>query len=169
MQVTATDGNGVTATKTVTITVSNAPSLTLSTPIDGALVNGTLPIQGTFATDKQGATVSLSVTLGDLPVLSTSQSPFSASFSLAGVTPGSYTLTATATDSTGQPTVVSRQVTVTSSASLVYTPIATLGEGAVIRAAGGSHVVYMDAAQTTFHRLNGGTDTILAAAPVTAL
>ena len=166
VQVTAADGNGVTATKTVTITVSNAPSLTVSTPIDGALVNGTLPIQGTFATDKQGATVSLSVTLGDLPVLSTNQSPFSASFSLAGVTPGSYTLTATATDSTGQPTVVSRQVTVTSSASLLYTPIATLGAGASILAAGGSHVVYVDASRTTFHLLNGGADTTLPLGPI---
>jgi hypothetical protein len=168
VQVTATDGNGVTATKTVTITVSNAPSLTVSTPIDGALVNGTLPIQGTFATDKQGATVSLSVTLGDLPVLSTNQSPFSASFSLAGVTPGSYTLTATATDSTGQPTVVSRQVTITSSASLVYTPIATLGAGAIIMAVGGSHVMYMDASRTTFHLLNGSTDTALPLPPITS-
>jgi len=160
VQVTATDGNGDTVTKTVTITISNAPALTVSSPIDGALANGTLPIQGTFATDKHGVTVSLSVTLGDLPVLSTNQSPFAASFSLAGVTPGSYTLTATATDSTGQSTVVSHQVTVTSSPSLVYTPIATLGSGASIAAMGGAHVLYGDSSGT-FHLLNGSTNTIL--------
>jgi hypothetical protein len=166
VQVTATDGNGVTVTQAFTVTVSNPPALTLSSPIDGALVNGTLQVQGSFATDKQGATVSLSVTLGDLPVLSTSQSPFAASFSLSGVTPGSYTLTATATDSTGQSTVISREVTVTSSASLVYTPVATLGTGAFILAAGGTYVVYMDASHTTFHLLNGGADTTLPLGPI---
>ena len=168
VQVTATDGNSVTVTQVFTVTVTNPPSLTVSTPVDGALINSTLPIQGSFATDKQGATVSLSVTLGDLPVLSTSQSPFTASFSLAGVTPGGYTLTATATDSTGQSTVVSRQVTVTSSAGLVYTPIATLGAGAFILAAGGSNLVYMDGSRTTFHLLNGSTDTLLPLPPITS-
>jgi len=139
---TATDGNGSVASATIVATFNNPPILTLTSPIDGALVNGTLPISGTFSTDKATATVSLIVTLGGLPVLNTTSSPFSTSFSLAGVVPGTYTLTATASDNTGASTVVTNLITVTSSPSLVYTPLFTLPSGGQVLAAEGPKVLY---------------------------
>jgi hypothetical protein len=63
----------------------------VTSPIDGQLVNGSLNIAGTFSTDKKGVTVSVAITLGQLTVLTASTSAFSGSFSLAGVTPATYT------------------------------------------------------------------------------
>jgi hypothetical protein len=137
----ATDLNGAIASSDYTFIVSNPPTLTVTSPIDGQLVNGSLNVGGSFSTDKKGVTASVTVTLGQLTVLTASTSPFSGSFSLAGVTPGTYTVTTTATDSTGQSSQRSELVTVTSSPSMVYQPYFTLGAGGSILAAGGTYVL----------------------------
>jgi hypothetical protein len=158
----ATDANGATASRVITVVFSNPPALTLTSPFDGELVNGNLPIAGTFGTDKPSTTVSLSVTLGSLPVVNTSTSPFNTSFSLAGVTPGSYTLTATATDSGGLSTTITDTVTVTSSPSLVYTPVFKLGAGASLLAVGGAYIVHANPVPDgSIHLHSGNTDTTL--------
>lgn len=156
----ATDGNGAVASKIVTVTFDNPPTINLTSPVDGALVNGNLQMTGTFGTDKPSASVSLNVTLGNLPILKTSTSPFSSSFSLAGVTPGTYTLTAIATDSDGLSMTVTDLVTVTSSPSLVYTPVFTAGAGSVILATSGAYILY-SATDGTIHQHYGSVDVTL--------
>ena len=156
----ATDGNGAVASRIVTVTFDNPPTINLTSPVDGALVNGNLQMTGTFGTDKPSASVSLNVTLGNLSILKTSTSPFSSSFSLAGVTPGTYTLTAMATDSDGLSTTVTDLVTVTSSPNLVYTPVFTAGAGSVILATSGVYILY-SATDGTIHQHSGSVDVTL--------
>lgn len=145
----ATDANGVSASSSATVTFANPPKFTLTAPFDGALVNGSLPISGTFGTDKPGVTVSLTLKLGDLPVLSTASSPFTTTFSLAGLPPGSYMLEAQVVDSTlgiapqaSAVTTAFYEIIVTSTPALAYAPLATLGASARLLAAGGAYVVY---------------------------
>jgi uncharacterized protein (DUF697 family) len=57
--VTATNGKGQSSTQTSTATFNNLPLLTLDAPVSGELVNGTLPISGTFGTNKSGAAATL--------------------------------------------------------------------------------------------------------------
>jgi hypothetical protein len=158
----ATDANGATASRVITVVFNNPPTLTLTSPFDGELVNGNLQIAATFGTDKPATTVALSVTLGSLPVVNTSTSPVNSSFSLGGVTPGSYTLTATATDSSGLSTTVNDLVTVTSSPSLVYSPILTLGAGGSILAASGTYILYSSPVPDgSIHLRSGNTDKVV--------
>ena len=165
---TATDTAGVSASSSISITFSNPPVVAVNTPIDGAIVNGTLAIAGTVTTDQTNATVSVSATLGSLPILTSAASSFSSSFSLAGVTPGTYTLTVVATDSSGLASTVTRQVTVASSAALVYTPVLTLGAGASVLAATSTNVVYA-AADASIHVHTATSDTLLSQAGLTNL
>jgi len=165
---TATDGNGVSASTSTTVTFSNPPRLTVTSPFDGALVNGTLSISGTFATDKPNTPVTVTATLGSVPVLSATTSPFTGSFSLAGVNPGTYTLTVVATDGGGLTTTVADQVTVTSSPALVYTPRVTMGSGGSLLAVSTSNLLY-SASDGSIHALTGSTDRVLSVGTLTNL
>lgn len=180
INVQATDGNGVSVSKILTVTFSNPPSLTVTTPFDGALANGTLNIAGTFSSDKPGVTVSVKATFGGtatstgLPVLNATTSPFSGSFSLAGVNPGTYTLTVVATDSTGQSTYVGDAVTVTSSPALVYTPVLILGPwgstadgpGAELLSVSSPYILYQDSTGKNIHLYTSSSDTVLPLGPI---
>ena len=166
VSVEATDGNGVSASQTFQVTFNDPPSLTVTTPFDGALVNGTLAIAGTFATDKPGVTVSVSATLGSVTVLKATSSPFSGSFDLTGVNPGTYTLTVIATDSTGLTTTVTDSVTVTSSPSLTYTPVLTLGANGAILAVSNSNILYQDSSGD-IHLHTPSSDTIISLGALT--
>jgi hypothetical protein len=160
VSVVAVDGNGVSATQTFQVTFIDPPSLAVTTPFDGALVNGTLAIAGTFSTDRQAVTVSVTATLGSVTILNATSSPFSASYSLAGVTPGTYTLTVIATDSTGLTTTVTDAVTVTSSPSLVYKPVLTLGANGSILAVSSCNILYQDSSGK-FHVFTPSSDTVI--------
>lgn len=98
--VTATDGAGATRQITVNVQIANPPVITLDTPAEGAIVSGTLPVSGSFSSDKPGP-VTLRAWLGALEFLTTTQSPFQASYDLKGLPAGPYVLTVRATDSTG--------------------------------------------------------------------
>jgi hypothetical protein len=163
----ATDGNGVSASQTFQVTFNDPPSLTVTTPFDGALVYGTLAIAGTFATDKPGVTVSVTATLGSVTVLNATSSPFSGSFNLTGVNPGTYTLTVIATDSTGLTTTVTDSVTVTSSPSLAYTPVFTLGANGSILAVSSSNILYQDSSGN-IHVHTPSSDTIISLGALTS-
>jgi hypothetical protein len=141
MEITATDGAGSSRSVTVSIPVNNAPTLSLTEPLDGAQVFGTLRVTGTSTSDKTGA-VTTTARLGDVEFLNTQSSPFGGTFNLAGVTPGTYTLTVRSTDSTGQATQVQRSVVVTSSATLAYTPALELPTGGQLLAVESSKVLY---------------------------
>ena len=129
MVITATDQAGARQQATVQVPVANPPQLSLTSPVDGAFVNGTLLVSGAAFTDKSGA-VTVVATLGDYPVLQTSTPAFNTSFSLSGLAPGAYTLTLRATDSAGISTQLQRTVTVASSSALTYPPLFTPGAGA---------------------------------------
>jgi hypothetical protein len=160
VSVRATDNDGVSASQTFQVMFADPPRLVVTTPIDGALVNGTLAIAGTFDTDRPGVTVSVKATLGSVTILNTSSSPFSSSFSLAGVNPGTYTLTVVAIDSTGLATTMTDSVTVTSSPSLVYTPVLTLGSAGSILAVSNLGFVYQDSSGATHVHTPAGDQTL---------
>ncbi len=126
MLVTATDSANNSKSTTVLVPISNLPGLVVNTPVDGGFVNGSLSLTGSYSTDKAGA-VTVLASLGDYEFMRSTSQSFSASMSLAGLTPGSYTLTVRATDSSAGVTVIQRTVTVTSGAALAYTPSFTLG------------------------------------------
>ena len=126
MVVTATDSASNTKSATVLVPISNLPGLTVNSPVDGGFVNGTLSLTGSYSTDKTGV-VTVLASLGDYQFMSSTSQSFSGSMSLAGLTPGSYTLTVRATDSSNAVTVSQRTVTVTSSSAAAYTPSFTMG------------------------------------------
>jgi hypothetical protein len=155
----AVDNSGQSATTTGPITISNPPQLSVTSPVDGGLVNGTLHLAGTTTTDKSGA-VTATATLGNLPVLSSTAASFSADFSLSGVVAGDYTLTVTATDSTGLTATQSFIVTVTSSPSLVYSSAVSIGSNGILLATDPTSVVYQ-APDGSVHLLSGSSDITL--------
>ena len=161
MVITARDAAGGTRSDTVDVPISNAPGLSLSAPADGAIVFGTLRVEGSFTSDKPGA-VTVTARLGDLQFLSTSSGSFSGSYDLTGVTPGAYPLTVRATDSTGQVSQIQRNIVVTSSAARAYTPVFALPAGGKLLAAEGLHVLYTPGDGSVLMRhLTQGTEVIL--------
>lgn len=140
--VTATDSAGHMAQTTIQVIVSNAPVITLTSPADGSFANGALAISGTATSDKPGAVVSTTITLSDYQVLQTTSNSFSTSFNINGLAPGAYTLTVTSKDSNDLTTVVTRTISVASDASLVYTPVVTIGADGRLLAAEDTKLLY---------------------------
>ena len=128
MLLTATDGNGGSKAISLPVPIANLPVLTLSGPVDGAFVTGTLQLAGSASSDRIGA-VRVTASLGDVEFLNSTTANFSGGFNLSGLTAGSYTLTVRATDSGNKTTVLQRTVTVTSSPTLAHTPLFSLGAG----------------------------------------
>ncbi len=126
MVVTAIDKQGGRKSVTVSVPISNLPVLTLTSPNDGAFVNGSLTLTGTSSSDKTGA-VTVTASLSDYQFLNTTQANFSGSMNLSSLPPGTYTLTVRATDSSNAVTVLQRTVSVTSGTALTYSPTFTLG------------------------------------------
>ncbi|HEV7693105.1 MAG TPA: hypothetical protein VGO52_19880 [Hyphomonadaceae bacterium] len=118
------DGGG--AERHLSGTFSLAPvTLTLATPHAGAFLFGTLNVSGTTSS-QPGNAVTTTAALGDVTFLNTTASNFSGAFSLAGIPPGSYTLTVRATGANGFQVSKQRQVFVTSSAAFAYQPMFTV-------------------------------------------
>jgi hypothetical protein len=93
----ATDNAGNTASYPGYFTLPAATMADLDSPVDGAVVSGTLHVSGTFSSATPGA-LEVMVTLSgilayDKTVANTGEAaPFAADISLAGVTPGYHTL-----------------------------------------------------------------------------
>jgi hypothetical protein len=93
----ATDNAGTTAGGFASFTLPAPPTVTLDSPVDGAVVAGTLHLAGTFASGTPGA-LELMVTLSGVPIYDTTVAntgapvPYSVDVSLAGVSPGSHTV-----------------------------------------------------------------------------
>ena len=129
--VTATDNSGSSKITTLALTISNPPSLVLSSPVDGGFINGAglLNISGNMSSDKAGA-VTVTAFLGGLPIgLTQGGTTFSGSFSLAGLPAGPYTLTLSARDSGAVTTTLQTSIVVASSDALTYTPAFSMGAG----------------------------------------
>ena len=97
IQAQATDGGGHTASTSDDISLPSPTAATLDSPVNGASVQGTLPISGTFASGTPGA-LEVMVTLSGKPVYDTTVAnpgsvvPFSTNVSLAGVANGIHTV-----------------------------------------------------------------------------
>ena len=141
MLITATDKAGNSKTTSVQVPISNLPGLTLNSPQDGAFVNGSLYLSGSYSTDKAGL-VTVVASLGDYQFMSSTSQSFGASMSLAGLSPGAYTLTVRATDSTNAVTVIQRTVTITSSVAATYLPLFTLSTSGELLAVEGNKALY---------------------------
>ncbi len=160
MVVTVTDSAGNSKSTTVQVPISNLPGLIVSSPADGAFVTGTLNLSGSYSTDKPGV-VTVLASLGDYQFMSSTSSSFTGSMSLAGLTPGSYTLTVRATDSTNAVTVVQRTVAVTSSAPLAYAPLFNMGAAGQILAANDEQLLYSSDSGVRLRNVRVGTEVLL--------
>jgi hypothetical protein len=141
MVIKAVDRQGGSKTITVAVPVNNKPGLTVTAPVDGALVNGSLQLSGTATSDKSGM-VTTTASLGELQFVNTTVANFSGTLDLTGLPAKTYTLTVTSKDSSNATTVVQRSITVTSSSALAYTPILIMGMGGQLVAAEGQQLLY---------------------------
>jgi hypothetical protein len=141
MVFTVTDGSGATQTASVPVPISNPPTLTVTTPTDGAFVFGTLQLAGTASTDKAGA-VTVTARLGDQQFLQTTNPSFAATFDLTGLAPGSYLLTVRATDNGNAVTQVQRTLFVPSAGSLAYSPLFAMPGAAQLLVADAGRILY---------------------------
>lgn len=119
----AVDSSGNTRSTAVTVTVANpvpepapatdttAPSVAIGTPASGATVAGTVTVAGSAADDSSLTKVEVRVDAGSWLVASGSAS-WSWSWATSGVGDGSHTLSARATDASGNIATVTRSVTV---------------------------------------------------------
>lgn len=162
--ITAVDKAGNSKSNTVTATISNFPTLQLTTPAaSGTVVFGTINVAGTAHTDKPAGIINTTVSFGAVPILTSTNTSFSGSLNIAGLTPGPYTVTASVTDVSKLTTVVQRTVIVASSASTSYTPVLTIGSGGGILAASDTDVVYkVGSGAVLLRNLAAGTDVTLA-------
>jgi hypothetical protein len=156
--VTATDGNHETGTLEQQVVFSDPPVLTVTSPAyDGALVNGTLTISGTATTDKSTGVTTVAY-LNNVEIMKTTSTPsFTTSYSLAGVTPGTYTLVVATADADGLTVTQPQSITVTSSPSLVYPLFAFAGSLGRMYAAENSTLLF-GASDNTFHLRTGTHD-----------
>ena len=81
MAITAIDKQGARKSVTVSVPISNMPIITLTSPADGALVNGSLVLTGTSSSDKAGA-VTTTASLVDYQFLNTTNANFSGTMNL---------------------------------------------------------------------------------------
>jgi hypothetical protein len=127
----------------VTVPFTNTPSpvLTLASPLDGALVYDTLQIAGTAFSDRAG-TVTVTARLGDVEFYRGTTANFSASYKVAGLLPGPYTLLIRATDAARRSSSLSRTVLVTSASERAYAPLFTMPLAGQLRAVEGTQILY---------------------------
>lgn len=139
---TGMDGAGSSDQISIAVPVSNAPAITLTSPVNNAIVYGSLLVAGSVATDKPGATVTVTARLDNVKILDAQGPSFSASYDVAGLAPRGYTLNVDATDSTGDASGTRRTVFVAASAATAYAPMPGLGGDMVVWALDGAQLVY---------------------------
>ena len=161
MAITAIDKQGARKSVTVSVPISNMPIITLTSPADVALVNGSLVLTGTSSSDKAGA-VTTTASLGDYQFLNTTNANFSGTMNLISLPAGSYTLTVKATDSSKTVTILQRTVSVASIAALAYTPLLELGAGSQLLAAKDEYLLYRSQkGELRLRIVTAGTEVVL--------
>jgi hypothetical protein len=109
---TATDGAGLQSAATETVTVDNSPpTVSLTAPVGGAILTGTVNVTATAA-DVGSAVTKVDFLVDGSVVATSTTSPYSTPWNSASVANGSHTLAARATDGAGNVTT-SAGVTVT--------------------------------------------------------
>lgn len=140
------------------------PSVTFTAPADGASASGGVSVSVTVTGPR--ATSQVVYALDGAAVATATNAPFGAAVSLAEVTPGFHTLTATATDAVGNVGSASIQLNVLGGAASAYliepSPGATLAAGAPLTARGYATDPSGVAAVTLFERIGEGLDGQLA-------
>jgi len=107
----ATDNYGATVSMEQSFLIDHYPSLDVAGLVDGMIAaNGRVDVQATFADDMPGAT--LTILVGEQRLVQTQTSPLNASYSLAGVAPGTYPLLVRVRDTTGKVDVRTYQLIV---------------------------------------------------------
>jgi len=97
----ATDNYGATVSMEQSFSIDHYPSLDVTGLLDGMIAtNGRLDVQATFDDDVPGAT--LTILVGEQPLVQTQTSPLNASYSLADIAPGTYPLLVRVRDTTGK-------------------------------------------------------------------
>ncbi len=92
----AVDREGNSLESSLTAEFDQPPVLTVDSPVSGTMVSGSVVVSGSFEDDIEGTTVY--VWFGEVPILTTDESPFSAEYDLTGVLPGAYTVRVRAID-----------------------------------------------------------------------
>ena len=162
MVITVTDNSGLVRTANVPVPIANAPTIALTSPVDGAFVHGSLSVAGSVASDKPGTVITTTASLGSVVVLQSTDRNFSGTYDLTGTAPGTYVLTVRATDDTGEAVQIQRTVIVSSSAALAYSPALSLGADGRMLAADGNSLVYLAEDQSVrLHDFGAGTDVVL--------
>ena len=119
----ATDNNGNVTTSapiTVTIGANAAPTVALTSPVTGSYSLGNLVLVSANANDSDGSVASVQFFANGLAIGTVSVAPFSVSW--RPTLPGTYTITAQATDNVGNVTVATPvPVTITSTAAPAVT------------------------------------------------
>jgi hypothetical protein len=166
---TATDTAGTSRQESVTFTVSNPPTVSVTSPAsDLAFVFGNLRLTGTAASDRAGA-VTVTASLGDVQFLQTTALAFDKTFDLTGLPAGTYTLTVRVADSANVTTTLQRAVVVASSAALAYVPAQGLGTNGQLLTVDGDRLVYRsDEVGVRMRNFASNTDIALAAVPDTS-
>jgi len=124
----------------------NPPSVTMTNPSDGATVSGTVAITAT-ATDDNGVTQVEFFVNGTSIGVDTSGESWSASWDTTAYANGSYTLSATATDTAGKTGSDSVTVTVDNSGGTTY-PIDLTAVAYKVKGAGAVDLSWTDSTST---------------------
>jgi Bacterial Ig domain len=130
----ATDGSGNVGSTSETVDVMNdvaPPTVTVTAPLSGATVSGTVTVTGTASDDVSVASVAVSVD-GAAYAAATGTSSWSYSLDTTKLTNGSHTLAARATDTSGKTTTASVTLNVSNSAPAGYSEKLVTPEGATI-------------------------------------
>ena len=156
---TVTDTRGGTFTATRTATFANPPELTVSQPRDGQWVYGELVVAGSTST-ASASTTTTTVSLGSIPIITTTASSWGTRYSLAGVPAGSYVLTVRASNAQGQAVMQRRTILVMSDAAMVQEPWFDMGSAGRLVAAQGGDVLWQ-AADGTMNRRTASGDAVV--------
>ncbi|MDP2418329.1 MAG: hypothetical protein U1D25_03840 [Hydrogenophaga sp.] len=152
--VTDTRGDAVTVSRSVNF--ANPPVLAITQPRDGQWVHGQLLVEGSSTAEHS---VSTRITLGSVPVATSTAPSWSTTYSLAGVSAGSYLLTVRATDAQGLSSTQQRTVVVVSDPLMVQAPLFDMGASARLIAAQGGDVLWQ-AGDGTVNRRKANGDNV---------
>lgn len=121
---TATDSAGQVSQAQVSVTVANAvdarPTVRITSPVDGATVQGVVTLAADATDDNPGLSVTFSV--GGSAVAILSAPPFSTTWDSTAFPDGTYTVRAVATDSSGQSAAAQISITVRNAPAPVDQP-----------------------------------------------